>query len=164
MTVDEDGGGWRDIVASALDWSQAHVSLDDATRDLAPALRGRRPDGMPHSAWELLDHVGRTQADLVEFMTNPAYQARDWPGDYWPARPVPPDADAWPDALRRIERDRERLRALALDEALELTERIPWGDGQTYLRTLLVAVDHASYHVGQLVLVRRQLGAWPADS
>ena len=41
-----------------------------------------------------------------------------------------------------------------------LTERIPHGTGQTYLRTVLVAVDHTSYHVGQIVAVRRLLGAW----
>ena len=161
MTAEVERESWRHIVASALDWNQAHVSLDDAAAGLAPALRGRRPEGMPHSAWELLDHIARTQADLVEFTTDPAYRAPEWPADYWPAAPLPPSADAWSDALQRVSQDRDRLRRLALDPSVELTARIPWGDGQTYLRTVLVAVDHASYHTGQLVLVRRQLGAWP---
>ena len=51
---------WRKIVASALDWEQAHASLDHAVEGLAPELRGRRPANFPHSAWELLDHIRRT--------------------------------------------------------------------------------------------------------
>jgi hypothetical protein len=152
---------WRAIVASSLDWSEAHTPIEAAAADLPVALRARRPAGLPYSPWELVEHIRRTQADLLDFMVNAAYTAPTWPTDYWPAGPAPPTEDAWDESLAAIRQDRARLQDLARRLDLDLTARIPWGEGQTYLRTLLVAVDHMAYHVGQLVAVRRILGAWP---
>ena len=152
---------WTTIVASSLDWEQAHASLEKAVKSLAPELRGRRPDHFPHSAWELLDHIRRTQNDLLEFVRNPAYEERTWPDEYWPPTPAPPTGDAWAESLAEIRRDREELMRFTTDGKRDLTAKIPHGTGQTYLRTVLVAVDHAAYHVGQIVAVRILLGAWP---
>ena len=155
-------GSWRAIVASGLDWQEAHATFEAAVAGLPAELRGRRPDRFPHSPWELVDHVRRTQADLVDFMTNAAYHAPAWPDDYWPAAPAPPTERAWDESIAAVRHDRARLQELATHAVPELTARIPWGEGQTYLRTILVALDHTSYHVGQLVAVRRLLGAWPS--
>ena len=151
---------WREIVASSLDWRQAHATIDDAVKDLAPDLRGRRVNGLPHSPWELLDHIRRTQADLADYMENPKYTAPEWPKDYWPSSPEPPTPTAWDEAIDALHRDTERIRGIALRQSLDITTDIPWGEGHNYLRTILVAVAHSSYHVGQLVDVRRLLGAW----
>jgi uncharacterized damage-inducible protein DinB len=151
---------WRSIVSSAIDWEEGHASVDAAARGLAPELRGRRPDGVPHSAWELLEHIRRTQADLLDFMTNESYSAPEWPRDYWPTPNEAPTDAAWTECLRAIRADRDALKQLAMRESLDLTSKIPWGEGQTYLRCLLLAVDHTSYHVGQMIIVRRLLGAW----
>jgi len=151
----------RSILAAALGWHEARVSFETAVADLPPALRGRRPDGYPHSPWELLEHVRLAQADLVAFMEDPGYVAPPWPDGYWPPTPAPASSDAWDASVAAVLADRERLQAIAQRPTVELAARIPWGEGQTYLRTLLVALDHASYHVGQLVAVRRLLGAWP---
>lgn len=150
----------RSILAAALGWREARVGFEAAVADLPPALRGRRPEGYPHSPWELLEHVRLAQADLVAFMEDPSYVAPPWPEGYWPPSPAPSSGDAWDASVAAVLADRERLQAIAKRPTLELGARIPWGDGQTYLRTLLVALDHASYHVGQLVAVRRLLGAW----
>ncbi len=151
---------WRDIVARSLDWQEAHATFDAAVADLSPGLRGVRPDGFPHSAWELVEHIRIAQEDLADFMESPAYQAPKWPDDYWPPSPVPPSESAWERSIDAVRRDRQRLKDFALRPGFDLTAPIPWGDGQTYLRTILVAVDHAAYHVGQVVAVRRLIGAW----
>ena len=152
---------WRAIVASALDWREAHTPIDAAASDLPAPLRARRPVGLPYSPWELVEHIRRTQADLLDFMVNAGYTAPAWPADYWPATSAPPTDAAWEESLAAIREDRARLQELARRPDLDLTARIPWGEGQTYLRTILVAVDHTAYHVGQLVAVRRLLAAWP---
>ncbi len=160
MTEKQD---WRAIVASSLDWEQAHANLDSAVKGLAPQLRGERPEGYPHSVWELLDHIRITQRDLLEFCQNPDYEETlAWPRDYWPQSPEPPTADAWDKSIADCRRDREALARFTIESKVDLTAKIPHGTGQTYLRTILVAVDHASYHIGQIVSVRRLLGAWPA--
>jgi uncharacterized damage-inducible protein DinB len=154
---------WRRIVASALDWEQAHASLDSAIKDLPIELRGRRPANFPHSAWELLDHIRRTQHDLLDFVRNPKYEELKWPDDYWPPTPAPPNDAAWGESVDAIHRDAAALAAFTTEGERDLTAKIPHGTGQTYLRTVLVAVDHTSYHVGQIIAVRRLIGAWSAS-
>jgi uncharacterized damage-inducible protein DinB len=155
---------WRTIVASSLDWEQAHAKLESAVKNLALPLRGQRPAGYPHSVWELLEHIRITQRDLLDFCVDPNYKEKlEWPRDYWPPTPAPPTPDAWEKCIADYRRDREALARFTTETKIDLTTRIPHGTGQTYLRTILVAVDHASYHVGQIVSVRRLLGAWPAS-
>ncbi len=155
---------WRRIVASALDWKQAHATLDDAIDGLAPEMRGKRPKDFPHSVWELVDHIRRVQADLLNFCRNPKYEdVLKFPDDFWPATPAPPSDAAWNDTVAAIHRDTADLAAFTTEDGRDLTARIPHGTGQTYLRTVLVAVDHTSYHVGQIIAVRRLIGAWSAS-
>ena len=151
---------WRRIVASALDWEQAHAKLDSAIAGLAPELRGKRPSGFAHSSWELLDHLRRTQHDLLEFMRSPHYEEPKWPDDYWPPA-APPTSGAWDESVAAIHHDAAALAEFTINDPRDLTAKIPHGSGQTYLRTVLVAIDHMSYHVGQIVAVRQLLGAWP---
>ena len=163
MTGSKPKEDWRAIVASSLDWEQGHTTLEKAVKDLAPALRAQRPPNYPHSVWELLDHIRITQHDLLDFCQNPDYEEKlAWPHDYWPPTPAPPSADAWDKSIADYRRDREALARFTTEPKIDLTAKIPRGPGQTYLRTILVAVDHASYHVGQIVSVRRLLGEWPA--
>lgn len=153
---------WRTIVASSLDWHEAHATFDDAVAGLEPELRGHRPEHFPHSAWELLEHIRRAQSDLLAFMRDAGYSAPKWPDDYWPSEPAPTDARAWDESIAAVRRDRAEIKTIATDSTLDLMDKIPWGAGQTYLRTILLAADHSAYHVGQLIAVRRMLGAWPA--
>jgi hypothetical protein len=150
----------RSIIAAAIDSREAHVPFDLAVADLPEALRGRRPADYPHSPWELLEHIRLAQADLVAFMDDPDYSAPHWPEEYWPPSPVPPSPTAWTETVAAVRRGRDRLRAIAA-QTPDLTSAIPWGGGKTYLRTLLLAADHTAYHIGQIVSVRRMLGAWP---
>jgi uncharacterized damage-inducible protein DinB len=154
---------WREIVASSLDWEQAHASLDSSLAGLAAELRGKQVKGFPHSVWELTDHIRRTQHDLLDFCQNPHYEEIKWPDDYWPGSSAPESDAQWTETIDAIHRDTKALAEFTKDTSRDLTDRIPHGTGQTYLRTVLVAVDHMSYHVGQIIAVRRLLDAWPAS-
>jgi uncharacterized damage-inducible protein DinB len=153
---------WRAIVASSLDWEEAHSSLENALRGIPPELRGKRPTGFAHSAWELLEHIRITQHDLLDFVQNPDYEEKlQWPKDYWPTSAAPASEKAWNESVAAWRKDRMALERFTTGTDLDLTKKIPRGKGQTYLRTILVAVDHASYHLAQIVAVRQLLGAWP---
>jgi len=136
------------------------MSLDDAVADLPAPLRGRKPDGLPYSPWQLLEHIRITQHDILDFCRNPNYKEIAWPDDYWPKSAAPPSDSAWDASVRQIRNDRAGLEALARDESLDLAARIPHGTGQTYLREILLVIDHTAYHMGELIVVRRLLGAW----
>ena len=143
-----------------LQGCQAHASLNDAVKDMPAALVARKPADAPHNAWQLLEHIRLTLHDLLDFCTNPKYQAPKWPEGYWPAEDRPKSPAAWKQSVAAIHKELKGLDKLLRDPKTDLTAKIPWGDGQTYLREILLAGDHTSYHVGQLVMVRKQLGAW----
>ena len=104
---------WRAIVASSLDWEQAHATLENAVKGLPVPLRGERPAGYPHSAWELLEHIRITQRDLLDFCQNPDYEEKlAWPRNYWPPTPAPATADAWDKTIEVYRRDRDALARL----------------------------------------------------
>jgi uncharacterized damage-inducible protein DinB len=63
-------------------------------------------------------------------------------------------------SIAAFRKDRAELARLATNPKIRLTTRIPHGTGQTYLREILLAIDHNAYHVGELVVLRRLLGAW----
>jgi len=143
-----------------LSWQDAHVGFEKSVEGLSPKLRGARVVGFPHSAWELLDHMRITHHDILYFCRNSGYTEIAWPDDYWPKSAEPPSERAWDDSIAAFRDDRAALEALAADESIDLFATIPHGDGQTYLRELLLVADHTAYHLGQLVVVRQQLGAW----
>ena len=152
----------RAQLAASLDWREAHAGFDKAVENLAPALRGKKPQGSPHSAWQLLEHMRLAQKDILAFCVNPKYEeVLKWPDDYWPKDPAPPSERAWDESIAEFREDREAMKKLATDPAVELSSKIPHGTGQTYLREVLLIVDHNAYHTGELVLLRRLLGAWP---
>lgn len=150
----------RRHVRKLLHWGDAHVTFDAAVKGLPARLRGRVPDGFPHSAWQLVEHMRLAQSDILEFCVSPEYRHKKFPDAYWPKSLGPVSARAWTKSLTAFRADRLSLQRLAADRSLDLFTAISWGDGQTYLRELLLAADHAAYHVGQLVLVRRALGVW----
>ena len=151
---------YRELLARLLAWEDAHAGYDAAIAGIPPALRGELAQGFPHTAWQLIEHLRITQHDILDFCRNRHYEEREWPKDYWPASPAPPSDRAWNESAAAFRRDREALQKLAADTTIDLTARIPHGSGQTYARELVLVADHTSYHVGQLVLVRRALGNW----
>jgi len=138
----------------------AHADFDQAVQDLPAELRGKIPPNAEHSAWELLEHLRIAQWDILDFSTNPNYKTMAWPKDYWPETAAPPDGQAWEKSVRAVRADRKAMCALVEDEKTDLFARIPHGDGQTILREAMLVADHNAYHLGQLVLLRRLLGAW----
>jgi hypothetical protein len=150
----------RDHLGRLLGWEDAHAGLESVVDGIPPRMRGVVPEGLPYSAWQLLEHLRLSQYDILEFCRNPGYVEKHWPDDYWPRSPTPPTADAWDASIAAFRRDREALQQLAADPSLDLLAPIPHGTGQTLLRELLLVADHNSYHVGQLVVLQRVLGIW----
>ena len=150
----------RDLLARALAWEDAHAGFDPAVKDFPEDLRGRLASGLPHTPWQLVEHLRLTQRDILEFCVNPKYEELKWPDDYWPASAAPPTRTAWDESIGGYREDLAALQELARDTSVDLAAKIPHGNGQTYGRELVLVIDHTAYHVGQLILVRRALGAW----
>ena len=150
----------RDPVLYLLTGGGAHLSFETAIKGLPVALRGKRPKSAPHSPWEILEHMRIAQWDILEFSRNPQHVSPEWPGGYWPKTPAPPSARAWSKSVSDFQADLAAMAELVAAESTDLFARIPHGDGQTILREALLIADHNAYHLGEMVLVRRLLGAW----
>ena len=150
----------REQLAKSLAWGEAHADFDKAVAHMPADLRGRRVPGLPYSPWEILEHLRITQRDILDFSLDPNYVERKWPDSYWPSTHEPPTDGAWDESVAAFRRDRAAVQALTTDKTVDLMAKIPHGDGQTYLREILLVLDHNAYHVAELVVIRRLLGAW----
>ncbi len=150
----------RQQLAKFIDWHEAHADLAAAVDGFPAELRGRVPEGLPHSAWQLLEHIRIALWDIVEFCRDPHHKSPPWPEGYWPKKPEPPSEEAWEKSVKAVRDNIESLRKLITDPKQDLLAPLPGGSGQTLLREALLAADHNAYHLGQLVLVRRALEAW----
>jgi DinB superfamily len=150
----------REHVVDLLTKGNAHATFDDAVKDLPAELRGKTPKGAEHTPWELLEHLRIAQWDILEFSRDPHYKEMEFPKDYWPTSKAPADDKAWEKSVRAFRRDLKEMCELVRNEETDLFAVIPHGTGQTMLREALLAADHNAYHLGQLVLVRKMLGAW----
>ena len=150
----------RQHLLNLLKGGQAHATFDDAIADFPPELRGQKPAGLPYSPWMLLEHVRIAQWDILGFSRNAKHVSPDWPAGYWPESVAPPNDAAWNKSVRQFRADLKAMQDLVANKSTGLYARIPWGDGQTVLREALLVADHNAYHIGQLIAVRRLLGAW----
>jgi hypothetical protein len=157
------GRALREEVKKLLDGGHAHASFEDAVKEFPAKLRGVVPEGLPYSAWQIVEHIRIAQRDILDFSDNAngSYEPKKWPDGYWPKSPAPPNDTAWEESIRQVHGDRRAFEVLlknAPDAAL--VEPFSWGDGQTLLHEALLIADHAAYHTGELIVLRRLLGAW----
>lgn len=152
----------RKQLIALLQGGHAHATFDQAVHGFPLDLIVTRPAGLPHSAWELLEHLRITQNDILLFSIHAGYVSPSWPEGYWPGTAAPERVEQWDESVRLFRADRAAMEKLVREESRDLHAPFPWGDGQTLLREALLVAGHTSYHLGQLLLVRRALGAWPA--
>jgi len=138
----------------------AHATFEQAIAELPPSVRNQAVPEVPYTIWHLVEHLRIAQADILEFCVNPDYVAPEWPASYWPNKTVPVDEAGWQAALKAIRQDQQQFIDLLEDPTTDLFTPLPHGDGQNLFREALLIGDHAAYHVGEIILLRRMLGVW----
>jgi len=159
----EASAALREHLLYLLRGGGAHLDFEKAVAGLPAALRGAKPPRQPHTPWRLLEHLRIAQWDILEFSRNPRHVSPEFDAGYWPEGDAPPDAAAWDRSVNAFRADLKAMQGLVADPATDLFAPLPHGQGQTVLREALLVADHNAYHLGQLVLLRRLLGAWKDD-
>lgn len=144
-----------------LSFEGAHIGFDEAVRGLGPKLRAKKIKGSPHTIWDLVEHMRIAQWDILEFSRDGKHVSPKFPEGYWPKPNTPPTDTAWKKSIAGFRHDLGEMKKL-VEEADEekLYAPIAHGDGQTLLREALLIADHNAYHLGQVVSLRKMLGAW----
>src|SRR4029077_7414706 len=135
-------------------------TFDQAIKDLPANLRGAKAPGLPHTLWQLVEHLRLAHWDILEFSRDKGPVSPDWPKGYWPKTDAPPDDAAWEQSVASFHKDLQAMMDLVADPKTDLYAKLPWGDGQTVLREAMLTADHNAYHVAQIVSTRQALGAW----
>lgn len=151
----------RQHLVDLLKGGNAHVGFLDALEDFSGRKRGAFAKGLPHTAWQLLEHLRIAQWDILEFSRNPKHESPDFPAGYWPKTPAPRNDQEWKKSIQAFRRDQRAMIQLVSNRRSDLHAAFPWGNGQSLLREALLVADHNAYHLGQLVDLRRALGIWP---
>lgn len=138
----------------------AHATLEDALKDVPEAIRGQVPDKLPYSIWQVAEHIRAAQWDILDFCRNPDYVAKPWPDAYWHKKSGPEHKDDWDNCIKSIIKDRQDFIGLLEAGAVDLFTPFPWGEGQNLFREAVLIADHNSYHTGEIIVLRRLLGAW----
>lgn len=150
----------RRKLAELLRGGDAARPTVDLMREFPFEQAGVVPDGLPYSAWSLVEHLRIAQRDIVEFTRGPGHDSPAWPDEYWPADPRAVSESAWDGSIASFEAGLEEMIGLVLEEDRDLAEPFSWGDGQTLLRQAVMLAEHNAYHSGQLVVLGRLLGVW----
>ncbi|HSD63623.1 MAG TPA: DinB family protein [Ignavibacteriaceae bacterium] len=139
---------------------QAHISLENALKGLKPENRAKKPKAGLHSVWDELEHIRITQEDILQYAINPDWKSPSWPDNYWPGDITKVSNEEWQKTVNACIADRDSLIKIIRDKGQKITEIIPHTDSHSYLREILIAAQHNSYHIAQIVFVRKILGDW----
>ena len=150
----------RDHLLELLKGGHGHATFDKAIEGLPANLRGAKASGLPHTIWQLVEHLRIAQWDILEFSRDKNHVCPDWPKGYGPETTSPPDDAAWEKSVESFRKDLQAVQDLVADPKTDLYAKLPWGDGQTVLREAMLVADHNAYHVAQIISVRQVLGAW----
>jgi hypothetical protein len=147
----------REQLLHAMRGDQSHIDFESVVSDFPIEQTGAKPPSAPHSAWQLLEHMRIAQHDILEFSRDPKHKSPKWPEGYWPKTEAPPDKHAWDESVATFRKEAKALEDLVLDSDQDLFKPIEGGSGQTLLREALVAAAHNSYHLGQIMFLKKML-------
>jgi hypothetical protein len=150
----------RKELLAYLERPHTHAPFEHIAGGLPEKLINVKPEGLPYSFWQMLEHIRISQFDMIDFMTNPKYKEMDWPKDYWPDDKQKATAKMWKDSVKKCDKDIELLKKIIKDPKTDFFAPIPHGHGQTIFREVIQIIDHASYHLGEFIVMRRLAGAW----
>lgn len=150
----------RELLLEQLEGKNAHVDFDQAVQGLTYKQTGIKVERLPHTIWELIEHIRIAQADILEFCKNSDYEELDWPADYWPESHQPESEEELQASIKAIREGLEEMRDMIRNPENDLQTPLDHGDGQTLFREAMLIVDHNAYHIGQIVQIRRLLGSW----
>lgn len=157
MSIDDKA--FREHLVKSLKGGQAFVSFKNALEGVKPEIRNVRPKKELHSVYEELEHMRRAQKDLIDFALDPDWKPATWPDGFWPEPNKTVTEEDWDKTVQGFTRDLNRAIKLAKDANIDLFSNVPMTEN-TYLREIMIIIEHNAYHLGKILDIRKALGNW----
>jgi|SRR5262245_5638461 len=145
----------RDHVLYLLRGGGAHLSFEDFVKAFPAELGNKKLEGLPYTAWQVLEHMRLAQWDILEFSRDKSHVSPEFPKGYWPGSDDLGSAQQWQQTVEKFRSDLKQMEELVADPGTDIYQKIPHGDGQTILREALLIADHNAYHLGALAVMNR---------
>jgi hypothetical protein len=149
----------REHLAKSLKGGQAFVPFKEALAGIRPELRNVRPNKELHSIYEELEHMRSAQKDLLDFALDPDWKPPKWPEDFWPQPGRELSDEEWDKTFDGFFKGLERAIRLVKDPKIDLLIDVPQTEN-TYLREIMLIIEHNAYHLGKILDIRKTLGNW----
>jgi hypothetical protein len=150
-------------IASGLRGEGAHLSLFDAVAGFPPELMNTAPEFVPYTFWHQLEHIRICQIDILRYVKDPSYESPPWPAGYWPEHGDQATQEQWNQTIQSYREDLESFVSLVTDEETDVLAPVEHNNGRSILGSALIVIDHTAYHLGEFVMGRQMLGAWPSQ-
>ena len=146
----------------------AHVGPIECVEDLSAEAAARQHGGFEHSIWQQVFHMNYWMNYEIKRIQGQRLRYPQHAAESWPSNPV--DEAEWEQAVDRLRDFVGQLTLLAEEEPVILQREVePSHPSETQHSgsvhaVLWQMVAHNSYHIGQIVQLRRALGLWPPRS
>jgi hypothetical protein len=138
----------------------AHLTFDDAIKELPVSIRNVMPDHVPYTFWHQLEHIRITQWDILKYVVDPDHVSPSWPTGYWPAPSAMAEEATWNRTIDQYHTDLQELIDLVQRDDLNVLAPVDHNAGRSVMGSVQIVIDHTAYHLGEFVMGRQILGAW----
>jgi len=149
----------REHLSKSLKGGQAFVDYKTGLNGVRPELRGVRTNKAIHSIYEELEHMRRAQDDLLDFALDLDWKPTEWPTGFWPESEQRPTDSEWKKSIDGFLNGQKRALKLAKNKEIDLLSMVPQTEN-TYLREIMIIIEHNAYHYGKILDIRKALGDW----
>lgn len=158
MTTNDVNTDVRRQLLKAFQGGNAFDTFDDIVGQI-PEDRRYAPAGIDsRSAWQVLEHMRLSLDDILDYSMNEdgAYREKEWPAGYWPKSHAPTGSgQSWDRTIDDCKKSMERMERLIQDPSRDLLRPFSWAPDHNLMRSILLAIQHNAYHLGELVELSR---------
>lgn len=147
------------MIRKALTGKDSHVEVKKILEGLDWEKVGAHPEGPDHSIFQQLNHMSYWMDWVVRWLDREDPPIPEHASGSWPGAVEPENSRDWERALGHFKQELE-----GLDRRIGRADLFSTSGEKSRLEMLQIISAHNSYHLGQVVLMRQILGAWPPPS
>lgn len=149
----------RQHLVKSLNGGQAFKPFSKALEGIRPELRNVRPGEELHSVYEELEHMRIAQQDLLNYALEDEWESPEWPEGFWPKPGINVTDEMWKQLVDGFFSDLKKVVELVENEHIDLLSLVPRSK-LTYLREIMIIIEHNAYHLGKILDIRKSLKNW----